>query len=52
MQVTDESILLLDDSDVMFKGYGSEQRYMPGIDRHVALMERIFFTSKVFSNDP
>ena len=29
MQVTDESILLLEDSDVTFKGYsGSEQRYV------------------------
>ena len=28
MQVTDQSILLLEDSDVTFKGYGSEQRYV------------------------
>lgn len=52
MQVTDESVLLLEDSEVTFKGYGSEQRYMPGIDRHVALMERILFTSEIFSKDP
>ena len=28
MQVTDQSILLLEDSDITFKGYGSEQRYV------------------------
>ena len=28
IQVTDESVLSLEDSDVTFKGYGSEQRYV------------------------
>jgi len=45
MQVTDKSVLLLEDSDVTFKRYRSDQGY---VWTGMLLFERISFTSKIF----
>ena len=45
MQVMDESILLLEDSGVMLKGYGREQRYV--LTGMLLFLKNIFYQQNI-----